>query len=210
MQLYGYWRSSAAYRVRLALALKGLEYGQISLDLRQGAEQDPAYTARNPQALVPALELDDGTLLGQSLAIIEYLDEQYPQPPLLPAHALGRARVRAMALAIACEIHPLNNLRVLNQLKQMGHTEEQRNDWYRHWVYQGFNALEALLAQHSGRYCYGDQLSLADICLVPQVYNAERFDCDLSPYPLIQRIAAQCNTLPAFQHAHPSRQPDAS
>ncbi|QYX66156.1 maleylacetoacetate isomerase [Shewanella putrefaciens] len=215
MKLYGYWRSSAAYRVRIALNLKGISAEQLSVHLvRDGGEQHKAaYTALNPLELVPTLTLDDELdmdALSQSLAIIEYLDEIHPQTPLLPASALERAHVRAMALTVACEIHPLNNLRVLQYLTQtLGVDEAAKNTWYHHWVASGFAALEILLKRHSGRYCFGDTVTLADLCLVPQVYNAQRFNVDLTPYPNIMRVWAECNQLEAFADAAPERQADA-
>ena len=215
MKLYGYWRSSAAYRVRIALNLKGISAEQLSVHLvRDGGEQHKAaYSALNPLELVPTLTLDDeldADALSQSLAIIEYLDEIHPQSPLLPASALERAHVRAMALTVACEIHPLNNLRVLQYLTQtLGVDEAAKNTWYHHWVASGFAALETLLIRHSGRYCFGDTVTLADLCLVPQVYNAQRFNVDLTPYPNIMRVWTECNQLEAFADAAPERQADA-
>ncbi|MGI2147757.1 maleylacetoacetate isomerase [Shewanella baltica] len=215
MKLYGYWRSSAAYRVRIALNLKGISAEQLSVHLvSDGGEQHKAaYSALNPLELVPTLTLDDeldADALSQSLAIIEYLDEIHPQTPLLPASALERAHVRAMALTVACEIHPLNNLRVLQYLTQtLGVDEAAKNTWYHHWVASGFAALETLLIRHSGRYCFGDTVTLADLCLVPQVYNAQRFNVDLTPYPNIMRVWAECNQLEAFADAAPERQADA-
>ncbi len=212
MKLYGYFRSSAAYRVRIALNLKGLAPEHASVHLRKGEQAEPRFAALNPQKFVPALETDDGAPLTQSLAIIEYLEEVHPHPALLPTDALGRARVRAIALAIACDIHPLNNLRVLTHLgRQLGQDEEARNAWYRHWITEGFTALEAMLANdpRTGRYCHGDQPTLAAVCLVPQGYNAERFDCDLTPYPTLVRLAAAARALRAFADAAPERQPDA-
>ncbi|MGE6380160.1 maleylacetoacetate isomerase [Shewanella baltica] len=215
MKLYGYWRSSAAYRVRIALNLKGISAEQLSVHLvRDGGEQHKAaYSALNPLELVPTLVMDDeldADALSQSLAIIEYLDEIHPQSPLLPASALERAHVRAMALTVACEIHPLNNLRVLQYLTQtLGVDEAAKNTWYHHWVASGFAALETLLVRHSGRYCFGDIVTLADLCLVPQVYNAQRFNVDLTPYPNIMRVWTECNQLEAFADAAPERQADA-
>ena len=212
--LYTYFRSSAAYRVRIALNLKGMPYTAVPVHLVKdgGQHRSAAYRARNPQALVPAFELEDGTVLTQSLAIMEYLDEVQPEPALLPADAIGRARVRALAQAIACDLHPVNNLRVLQYLsQQLGISAEQKDAWYRHWVATGLQGLEALLADHpsTGRFCHGDTPTLADCCLVPQLYNARRFQCPLDAYPTIQRIAAACETLPAFQQAAPEVQPDA-
>lgn len=212
MKLYGYFRSSAAYRVRIALNLKGLAYEQVAVNLADGEQRGVDNLARNPQGLVPVLETDDGTRLTQSLAICEYLDERYPEPPLLPADAAERARVRALAQAIACEIHPLNNLKVLKYLTgELGVSDEARLGWYRHWISEGFDALETRLADSpaTGAFCHGDTPTLADACLVPQVFNARRFDCDLSAYPTIRRIAERCATLDAFQRAAPTAQPDA-
>ncbi len=213
MKLYDYFRSSAAYRVRIGLHLKGLTYESIPVHLvRDGGEQlKPEYRAINPSALVPALQ-DQGATITQSLAILEYLDEAHPLMPLMPKDALGRARVRSLALAIACDIHPLNNLRVLRYLvKEAGLTEEAKTAWYVHWVREGFAALEAQLAASpdTGRFCHGDTPTIADIVLVPQVFNASRFNIDMSAYPTIARIDATCRALPAFEAAHPSKQPDA-
>ncbi|MGQ9365789.1 maleylacetoacetate isomerase [Azospirillum sp. ST 5-10] len=211
MKLYGYFRSSAAYRVRIALNLKGLTADLVAVHLRRGEQTAPAYAALNPQRLVPALE-DEGTVLTQSLAIVEYLDERHPHPPLLPVDPADRARVRALALAVACDIHPLNNLRVLNHLRdRLGLDEAARNDWYRHWVADGFRAIEAMLAgdPRTGRLCHGDTPTLADVALVPQVYNAERFAVDLAPYPTIRRVTDAARALDAFAAAAPERQPDA-
>jgi maleylacetoacetate isomerase len=213
MRLYDYFRSSAAYRVRIALNLKGVTPDERTfVHLRMGNQRAQDYLALNPQGLVPALALDDGRVLTQSLAIIEYLDETHRDPPLLPADPVQRARVRAIALAIACEIHPLNNLRVLNYLiGTMGVSREQKDGWYRYWIDVGFEALEKSLARDgaTGRFCHGEQPTLADVCLVPQRANARRFDIDLSPYPTRGRIEAACNALPAFANAAPARQPDA-
>ena len=215
MKLYTYFRSSAAYRVRIALNLKGIAYDSIPVHLLQDGGQQllPAYRAVNPSALVPALD-DDGAILTQSLAMLEYLDETRPGVPLLPADALGRARVRALALAIACDAHPLTNLRVLKYLKNtLGLSDEAKQEWYRHWMAEGLAAVEALLAQGdpagASLFCHGDSPTMADCCLVPQVFNAQRFAIDLAPYPRVARIHAHCAGLPAFAAAHPSRQPDA-
>lgn len=215
MKLYTYFRSSAAYRVRIALNLKGIAYDSIAVHLLQGGGQQllPAYRAVNPSALVPALD-DDGAILTQSLAMLEYLDETRPAVPLLPADALGRARVRALALAIACDAHPLTNLRVLKYLKNtLGLTEEVKQEWYRHWMAEGLAAVEALLAQGdpagTGLFCHAEKATMADCCLVPQVFNAQRFGIDLAPYPRVARIHAHCAGLPAFAAAHPSQQADA-
>lgn len=212
MKLYGYFRSSSSYRVRIALNLKGLSYEYAAIHLPRNEQSDPAFLALNPNALVPVLD-DEGTTLSQSLAICEYLDEVFPEPPLLPKDARGRAHARALALSIACEIHPLNNLRVLRYLTQdLGVAEESKDRWYRHWVEAGLAAFEAQLGQgpQSGRFCIGDTPTLADICLVPQIFNAQRFQCDLTPMPRVMRIHAACMELDAFQRAAPSRQPDAA
>ncbi|MBF5093129.1 maleylacetoacetate isomerase [Azospirillum sp. INR13] len=214
MKLHTYFRSSAAYRVRIALNLKGLAPEQAFVHLRRGEQDKPPFADLNPEHLVPALEVDgpDGHhVLTQSLAIIEYLDETHPSPPLLPADPLGRARVRALALAVACDIHPLNNLRVLGRLKAMGHSQEEVDDWYRHWIGVGLTALEAQLAGdlRTGRFCHGDAPGLADILLVPQLANARRLACPLDGYPTLLRIDEACRALPAFAAAAPDRQPDA-
>ena len=213
MKLYDYFRSSASYRVRIALNLKGLPYEAVPVHLvRDGGEQLKAdYRAINPSALVPALQ-DGDAVITQSLAIIEYLDETHPMAPLLPRDALGRARVRSLSLMIACDIHPLDNLRVLRYLvKQAGLSDEAKNAWYVHWVQEGFTALEALLARSpdTGRFCHGDAPTMADCLLVPQVFNASRFGIDLAPYPTIVRIDAACQQISAFAEAHPTRQSDA-
>jgi len=213
MKLYTYFRSSAAYRVRIALNLKGLAYDAVPVHLlRDGGEQlQPAYRAINPAGLLPALD-DGAAAIGQSLAIIEYLDESRPNAPLLPADAAGRARVRALALTIAADTHPLGNLRVLKYLTGvLNVTEEQKQAWLHHWMGTGLAAFEQLLATdaRTGRFCHGDTPTLADCCLVPQVFNALRFQLDLAPYPIIQRIYDACAELPAFQQAHPAQQPDA-
>ena len=213
MKLYTYFRSSAAYRVRIALNLKGLAYDALPVHLlRNGGEQlTDAYRAVNPSMLLPTLD-DDGSVFGQSLAIIEYLEETNPQAPLLPPDAAGRARVRALALTVAADTHPLGNLRVLKYLKnEIGVSEEVKLEWQQHWLRTGMATLESYLASdtHTGRFCHGDMPTLADCCLVPQVFSAQRFGVDLSPYPTITRIHANCAALPAFQQAHPSQQPDA-
>jgi maleylacetoacetate isomerase/maleylpyruvate isomerase len=213
MKLYGFFRSSAAYRVRIALNLKGLGYDTVPVHLlRGGGEQfAPAYRGMNPQSLVPVLE-DNGLVLTQSLAIIEYLEETHPRPPLLPATPQERARVRALALAIACDIHPLNNTRVLSYLTgPMGGSSETRNTWYHHWIALGLTALESQLADkpQTGKFCHGDAPGLADCCLVPQLANARRFKCDVAPYPTLLRIDANCQALDAFRRAAPDQQPDA-
>ncbi|PUA20452.1 maleylacetoacetate isomerase [Glaciimonas sp. PCH181] len=213
MKLHTYYRSSASYRVRIALNLKQLNADEAYIHLsRNGGEQfSAAFDALNPQHLLPVLE-DDSLLLTQSLAIIEYLDETRPILPLLPSDTAGRARVRALSQAIACDIHPLNNLRVLKYLsEQLQVTPDQKNAWYRHWVTLGLQGLEQQLASDSatGAFCHGDTPTMADCCLSPQLYNARRFECDLSPYPTLTRIDANCEALPAFRDAAPDRQRDA-
>lgn len=211
MKLYNFTRSSASFRVRIALNLKGLHYDYVSVGLRANEHRTPAYLAKNPQGFVPALETDDGDVLAQSLAIIEYLDEIHPHPAFLPRDPVSRARVRALALTVACDIHPLNNLQVLHYLQNdLGLDQGARDTWYRHWVAVGFQALEGMLKHPStGTFCHGEQPTLADIYLVPQVINAQRFDCDLTPYPTITRIFEACMALDAFAEAHPRRTPDA-
>ena len=210
MKLYGYFRSSAAFRVRIALNLKGLSCEQAFIHLRRGDQNEAAFRAVNPQGLVPALETD-GHILIQSLPIIEYLDESHPEPPLLPPDPAGRARVRGLAAMVACDIHPINNLRVLRYLsRHLGQDETGIAAWYNHWIETGFRAIEALLTpeQGTGRFCHGDAPGLADICLVPQVYNAGRYRLDLTPYPTIARVYRTCLEHPAFAAAHPDNQPD--
>ncbi|MBL8379877.1 MAG: maleylacetoacetate isomerase [Burkholderiales bacterium] len=210
MKLYTYFRSSAAYRVRIALNLKGLEYEPAFVHLAKGAHNGAEFAAINPVRLLPALD-EGGHLLTQSIAIMEYMDEMHPVPALLPGTSLDRARVRALSLLVACEIHPLNNLRALKYLNGvLKVTEEQKNAWYRHWVEDGLARFEAMLGDgRSGRFCHGDTPSMADCCLVPQVANGKRFDCDFSHVPRVMRIWEACNELPAFQRAAPAAQPDA-
>lgn len=213
MKLYTYFRSSAAYRVRIALNLKGLDYEAVPVHLllEGGRHLMDDYLAVNPSALVPALQDGDLTLT-QSMAIIEYLEEVYPQAALLPQDAIGRARVRELAQIVACDIHPVNNLRVLKYLvKHLGQSEQAKTDWYRHWVIEGLRSLEAHLARNpgTGSFCHGDTPTMADCFLVPQVFNAKRFDIDVEAYPTIARINDLCADLPAFKAAHPSHQPDA-
>lgn len=210
--LHNYFRSSTSTRLRVALNLKGLSYDYVAHHLRKGEQRGADYLALNPQGLVPALVLGDGTVLTQSLAIIEYLDETVPEPPLLPASAVDRARVRALAYAIACEVHPVNNLRVLNHLKSaFGADDAATAAWFRHWVQETFVALETMLSgdRRTGRFCHGDVPGLADLCLYAQVLNNRRFQVDMSPYPTIGRIFEACAALPAFAGAAPENQPDA-
>jgi maleylpyruvate isomerase len=209
MILYGHALSSASYRVRIALNLKGLKFTSVLLDLRAGEQRHERFLQINSQGFVPALALDDGTVLTQSAAIIEYLDEIHPRPPLLPQAPAARARVRALSQAVTCDVHPLNNLRVLQYLeKDLGHEKAARDAWYGHWVRLGFDALERRLVQdaETGRFCHGDAPTLADICLVPQVFNARRFAVDLEAYPRIVGIDAACREMPEFQSAAPDRQ----
>jgi maleylacetoacetate isomerase len=210
VKLYTYFRSSAAFRVRIALNLKGLKYEPVFVHLAKGQHRESAYAAVNPQALLPTLELDGGKRLTQSLAIMEWLEEQHPTPPLLPKDPLARARVRSLAYLVASEIHPLNNLRVLQHLKRaLGQSQEQIDTWYRYWIADGLSKLEADLAGGSGKFCHGDAPTMADCCLVPQVFNAKRFNSDLSPYPVTMRVFENCMKLEAFDRAQPSKQPDA-
>ncbi|OON62069.1 maleylacetoacetate isomerase [Massilia sp. KIM] len=213
MKLYTYFRSSAAYRVRIALNLKDLPYEAVPVHLLRGGGEhhQDEYRKINPSGLVPAFQ-DDWITLTQSMAIIEYLEESYPEVPLLPQDAPGRARVRELAQIIGCDIHPINNLRVTSYLvNQLGLPEQAKRDWYRHWVIEGLRSLEAHLARDpgAGPFCHGDRPTIADCYLVPQVFNAQRFDIDISAYPNIARINALCVELPAFKAAHPSQQPDA-
>lgn len=212
MKLYGYFRSSAAFRVRIALNLKGLVYDQASIHLRSGQQALPGFLKLNPLGLVPALE-DGPHVLTQSLAIIDYLDETHSAPPLLPKSPAERARVRALALAVACDIHPIDNLRVLVYLKKvLKISDQQHDDWYRHWIHEGFKGIEGMLQTGgTGRFCHGDAPTLADICLVPQVFNAKRLisDGDLrAAYPTIMRVFDECMKVPAFDAAQPDKQPD--
>ena len=213
MKLYSYFRSSAAYRVRIALNLKGLAYETVPVHLTRGGGEQlaPSYRKLNPQALVPVLQ-DSERVLAQSLAIMEYLEEVHPLPPLLPKDPAARARVRALALAVACDLHPLNNLRVLNYLTgPMGLGDDAKQAWYRHWIAEGLGALEASLASDpdTGKFCHGDAPGLADCCLVPQLANAHRFKCDVLPYPTLLKIEQNCQALEAFRRAAPGEQPDA-
>jgi len=210
--LRNYFRSSASYRVRIALALKGVRYDYVAHHLRRGAQRAPGFLAVNPQGLVPALVWKDGTVLTQSLAIIEFLDEMIPEPPLLPSDPGGRARVRSLAQMLACEVHPVNNLRVLNALRsRYGADDAEVASWFRHWVNETFEPLERILGDspETGVFCHGDRPGMADICLVAQVANNPRFGVDMAPYPTIARINEACLALPAFAEAAPARQPDA-
>lgn len=212
MKVHGFWRSSAAYRLRLGLAWKGLAPEAAAYSLTEGEHARETYRALNPQGFVPALEVG-GDVLTQSLAILEYLDETHPEPPLLPRDPIGRAQVRAMALVVACDIHPLNNLRVLKYLRgPLGHDEATTTNWIRHWIGSGFEALEVLAKRHSadGAHCYGRSVTLADLCLVPQMYNARRFGCELAAYPTVVGIDARLRELPVFAAAAPEQQPDAA
>jgi maleylacetoacetate isomerase len=210
MKLFGFSRSSAAFRVRIALNLKGLAYEDVFIHLRRGDQRGADYLSVNPQGLVPALEIDGHTLI-QSMAIVEYLDDTHPQPAFLPPDPAGRARVRALAAIVACDIHPINNLRVLRYLSRpLGHDQAAIETWYNHWIATGFAAFEQLLAgdRRTGEFCDGDRPGLADIALVPQAVNSERYRLDLSPYPTIARIYANCMKLDAFAAAHPNNQRD--
>ena len=211
LKLYGYYRSSAAFRVRIALELKALNWESVPVNLRLGEQKQESFQQNNPQGLVPVLE-SSGQFLAQSLAIIEYLEELHPDPQLLPSSITERAEVRAMAHQIAMEIHPLNNLRVLKYLaNELGINDDQKNTWYQHWIAEGFSALERSLKNSAfeGHFCFGDSPSMADVCLIPQVYNGLRFKCDLSAYPLIQSIWNHCMKLDTFKRAAPESQPDA-
>jgi maleylpyruvate isomerase len=207
--LHGYWRSGAAYRVRIALNAKGLRYDQVTHDLRTGAQRDPAYLERAPHGLVPALD-HGGTILIESPAILEWIESRWPAPPLLPADPEAAAIVRSMAALIACDIHPLNNLRVLNALREdFGAGEQQVAAWIARWITSGFTALETLVARHGGRFAFGDDLTFADCCLVPQLYSAERFGVDLSPFPRLVAAGTAARGLASVAAAHPDAQPDA-
>ena len=208
LTLHGYWRSTTAYRVRIALALKGVTYAQVTHDLRRGEQREARYRALNPQGLVPALETEEA-VLTQSPAILEWIDETYPDPPLLPTDANSRAIVRAMAATVACDIHPVNNLRILNALRtEFGADEAAVNRWIARWIGDGFTALETQIARYGDGFAFGATPTIADCHLVPQVYSAERFAVDLSPYPKLKAAAENARALPAFAAAHPDRQPD--
>lgn len=208
--LHNYFRSSTSVRVRVALHLKGLGYGYKAWHLRKGEQRSDAYLAVNPHGIVPALQLPGGQVLTQSVAIIEYLDEVYPWPPLLPAEPLAKARVRAAALSLACEVHPLNNLKVLNELRQRSGADDAAvAEWFRHWVAVTFAPLEAEIAATAGRYCFGDAPTLADLCLFAQCVNNRRFQVDMAPYPTLSRVFDSCLATPAFAEALPEKAPDA-
>lgn len=207
--LHGYWRSTASYRVRIALAVKGVDYAQVTHDLRTGAQRDPAYLALAPQGLVPALEAD-GLVLTQSPAILEWIEERWPTPALLPADAEGRAAVRAMAALIGCDLHPLNNLRVLAALRsEFGASQAQVDAWIARWIGDGFAALEPQVARHGAGFAFGEAPTLVDCYLVPQLYSAERFGVDLTPYPTLVAAGEAMRAIPEVAAAHPSAQPDA-
>jgi maleylacetoacetate isomerase len=209
--LHSAWRATAPYRVRIGLALKGITYAYAPVDLIKGEQREPAYRAVNPQGLTPALDLGDGTILAQSLAILEWLEETRPEPPILPRGAMARAVVRRMALIVACDIHPLNNTRVGRKLNKLGLAQDViQTEWIQPWIREGFDALEPLVQSHAGRFAFGDQPTIADCCLIPQVYSANRYEVDLSPYPAIRGVAERAAEHPAFQAAHPSNQPDAA
>ncbi|MCV9920979.1 MULTISPECIES: maleylacetoacetate isomerase [Pseudomonas] len=206
MELFTYFRSTSSYRVRIALALKGLDYQALPVNLLKGEHRADDYLAVNPQGRVPALRTDSGEVLVQSPAIIEYLEEVYPQPALLPAAPEARAKVRGVAALIGCDIHPLHNVSVLNQLRQLGHDEGQVNQWIGHWIGQGLAAVEQLIGDNG--FCFGQTPGLADLYLIPQLYAAERFNVELTGYPRIRRVAALAQQHPAFVQAHPAQQPD--
>ncbi len=208
MKLYSYFRSSAAYRVRIALNLKGLDYATQAVHLVKNEQQQAEYSVLNPSQLVPTL-IDEEQSLLQSLSILEYLEERYPATALLPKNLIERAKIRAFAQAIACDIHPLNNLRVLKYLQDgLSLTNEQKSQWYQHWILEGFKSLEVQLQHSNGQFCFGNSATIADCCLIPQVYNAKRFKVDLSAFPKIESIYKHCLTIPAFLHAAPEQQPD--
>jgi maleylacetoacetate isomerase len=207
--LHGYWRATAPYRVRIGLALKARTYDYVSIDLLAGQQREAAYKAVNPQGLTPALDLGDGTVLAQSLAILEWLDETVPEPAILPKDPLDRAVVRRMAGIVACDIHPLNNTRVGRKLRQMGHEQPEILDWIQGWIREGFDALEPLVARYGKGFAFGETPTIADCCLIPQVYSARRYEVDLAPWPAIAAVDARAQEHPAFAAAHPNRQPDA-
>lgn len=211
MKLYNYYRSSASYRVRIVASVKGIDYEYVSIDLARGESRTASFEALNPQGRVPTLE-ENGKLIGQSLAICEYLEETHPNPPMLPRDPAGRARVRALALAVACEIHPLGGGRAQSYLaKEFNASDTQRAEWSRHWMAEGFRAIESMLpgSKETGRFCHGDSLTIADAFLVPQVYNARLAKVDMTAFPTIQRICDECDKVETFERARPERQPDA-
>jgi len=209
LTLYSAWRATAPYRVRIGLALKGVAYDYAALDLIKGDQRSPEYQAVNRQKLTPALDLGDGRVLTQSLSILEWLEETHPEPPILPKAALDRQAVRAMALIVACDIHPLNNTRIGRKLHHMGVDQAGILEWTQGWIRDGFDALEPMVARHSKGFAFGDTPTIADCCLIPQVYSANRYQVDLAPWPAIRAVDAHATTHPAFQAAHPDRQPDA-
>ena len=209
LTLHSAWRATAPYRVRIGLAIKGVTYDYAALDLIAGDQRQASYREVNPQGLVPALDLGDGTILTQSLAILEWLEETRPTPPILPRSPVDRAAVRAMAGIIACDIHPLNNTRVGRKLNQIGVPQPQITDWIHGWIRDGFDALEPMVSRHGGQFAFGDIPTIADCCLVPQVYSARRFELDLTPWPVLTGVADRAAMHPAFLAAHPNRQPDA-
>lgn len=211
MKLYSYFRSSAAYRLRIALNLKGLEYDYVSVNLLKAEQQSEDYLALNPQGLVPAMELFGGVTLGQSVALLEWLEETHPEPALLPSEPLEKARVRSAVNSITCDIHPICNLSVTNYLKEHFHADQDDViAWYVHWMHRGFVALEQVLEQNGSQYCFGAQPGMADLCLVPQIFNARRFDIPMGQFPNITRVVDNCNALPAFADAAPEQQPDST
>jgi maleylacetoacetate isomerase/maleylpyruvate isomerase len=207
--LHSAWRATAPYRVRIGLALKGVAYDYAAVDLIAGQQREPAYRAVNPQGLTPALDLGDGHVLTQSLAILEWLEETRPQPPILPSSAADRQAVRAMSLIVACDIHPLNNTRVGRKLNKLGLSQDAILEWTQGWIRDGFDALEPMVARLGGAFAFGDQPTIADCCLIPQVYSANRYQVDVSAWPAIAGVAARAAEHPAFQAAHPNNQPDA-
>jgi len=210
LTLHSSWRAGAPYRVRIGLALKGVDYAYQAIDLVAGQQREPEYRAVNPQGLAPALDLGDGTILAQSLAILEWLEETRPQPPILPSAALDRAMVRRMAGIVCCDIHPLNNTRVGAKLRELGVPDDVVvTDWIHRWIRDGFDALEPLVEKHGGQFAFGDSPTIADCCLVPQVYSARRFKLDVTPWPKLVAAADRAAEHPAFQAAHPNKQPDA-
>ncbi len=209
LTLYSAWRATAPYRVRIGLQLKGLSYDYVPIDLIKGEQREPAYKAVNPQGLTPALDLGDGGVLTQSVAILEWLEETRPDPPILPEDPLDRQMVRTMALIIACDIHPLNNTRVGRALHKLGVSKEDNLAWVQRWIADGFDTLEPLVATYGKGFAFGETPSIADCCLIPQVYSANRYELDLAPWPAIRAVNAQALAHPAFQAAHPKQQPDA-